>query len=226
MKQTLTVSALAVAVLLPASPAQAAPPKDPASAVAAQFKKNRGVKFAESHRTHIDGDLFNQGTRRGVIQLSPTGTIGYDSRTTTIIGSVRILAIGPYSYMSGKLAAVPKGQTWNKVPSKVKGRVPFFTKIDLTDPAVVRALLQTAKVKKKGFHQGTITLDTLRQAGAPNVQGDIPVAWKLWTDAKHLPIRLNTKWTESGIVGERQMTSDLRFTGWGSKVALRPPAKL
>lgn len=236
-KLTLAITTLAIPIFITAPPAAATTTADPVAALKAQFIANHGVKILEGQRTVVDGEQFNKGKRRGVVQFAPDGVTGFDYTMSTNLMDkpIRTLSIGPYTYQSGGAIAeaLPKGKKWLRLPSKPGARSPFFTPVFILEPATLKAVLSTTSGTAAGVRKGAITLGALFKVSptyrAANFKAlsakaaAVKVSWKLWTAKNGLPTRLVTAWTDDGALGPSKKTSDIRFTSWDTRSTLAAP---
>ena len=74
MRRWILPAALALAATLPAAPAAAKAAPDPAQAVKAQLKNERGVRVAEISRT-VTAKTSTRTRYHSGIQLAPTGPV-------------------------------------------------------------------------------------------------------------------------------------------------------
>ncbi|MER6174331.1 hypothetical protein [Streptosporangium sp. NPDC001681] len=120
--------------------------------------------------------------------------------------------------------------------------------IDLADPAALKAVLATAKVKRPGgvydgtrttIHQGTLTFAELYKVspafrdqhdGKPTGKyAKIKLSWRLWLGEDHLVRRVRTSWTEwvdkvNGVDISDFHVVDARLTGWGAETDIALPS--
>ncbi|GLW05513.1 hypothetical protein Misp01_06430 [Microtetraspora sp. NBRC 13810] len=117
--------------------------------------------------------------------------------------------------------------------------------VDVFEPATVRKLVTSATTKRPSstidgtrttLYQGTTALGdlyavspTLRKALGKKPVGEsavLKVTWRLWLGKDQLPRRVWSSWTEKTVglrTDRRTSTSDLRISGWNSKITVKAP---
>ncbi|HLU71755.1 MAG TPA: hypothetical protein VKZ82_06225 [Nonomuraea sp.] len=252
MRRWILPAALALAATLPAAPAAAKAAPDPAQAVKAQLKNERGVRVAEISRT-VTAKTSTRTRYHSGIQLAPTGPVASwadvedasDTQSQSGQNSEpgQKAAVGRTVYASGPAVAnlLPKDKVWIKLERDDRHPNPALataTKqtLNVFDPAVLKATLKgkSAKAVSGGhLYQGTITYAKLYEAskgyygklfdGAPRgAAAKTAISWKLWTDGAGLPVRLQT--TERAKSGAYRNT-DTRYSGWGEHMIITAPAR-
>ncbi|GIH23919.1 hypothetical protein Aph01nite_22290 [Acrocarpospora phusangensis] len=220
----------------PSADPTASPTVNPLAALEAQFVAKRGVKVSEIQETHVDGELFNNGNRDGVVQFSGIGVDGYDitMKTELMDAPIRTLAIGSSSYQSGGTIAdvLPDGKKWRKSESEPGKRTPFFTPMLILEPATLKAVLATMAKQSGGVYEGTITLGALH-AVSPSFQAEdltdtreaaLVMSWRMSVGLDGLPTRLVTSYSDPEYtLGPLEKKSDIRFSSWGTPVELASP---
>ncbi|MFJ2030299.1 hypothetical protein [Streptosporangium sp. NPDC087985] len=215
---------------------------DPVAALTARFAAGHGVTIAEISRTSSGGMLLFAQKRRGVAQFDAAGMTGYDILTASALPGetatpVRSLAVGGNVYTSGGLLGegLPDGRKWMRAPGRISDLSPFLTPVLALEPATLKTLLSTSKVKKAdaALHTGTVTFGALYRAspsyrahlrGRPSAQvAAMTVTWRLWLGGDGLPRRLVTSWAEPPLSMKVTRTSDVRFASWGTPVNLTAP---
>ncbi|MFI6711163.1 hypothetical protein ACIBF7_32340 [Nonomuraea sp. NPDC050478] len=251
MRRWILPAAVALAAALPATPAVAQAAPDPAQAVKAQLRHERGVRIAEISRT-VTGKASTRTRYHSGIQLAPTGPVASwadvedasDTRSQDGLGAKpgQKAAVGTSVYTSGEAVAdlLPKDKLWIRVkqsghPNLALGTASKQT-INVFDPAVLKAVLKGkgGKAVTGGRHyKGTITYAKLYEAakghygklfdGAPRgAFAKTAISWKLWTDGQGLPVRLST--TERATSGAYR-TIDTRYSSWGEHLIVTAPAR-
>ncbi|MDA0634710.1 hypothetical protein OUY22_14900 [Nonomuraea sp. MCN248] len=252
MRRWILPAAVALAATLLATPAAAQAAPDPAQAVKAQLRPERGVRVAEVSRT-VTSQASTRTRYHSGIQLAPTGPVASwadvedasDSRSSDGQGSKpgQRAAVGTSVYTSGEAVAefLPKDKLWVRTMQddshpNLALAVASKQTINVFDPAVLKAALKGKRARAvSGGHlyQGTITYAQLYEAdkayygglfdGAPRgAYAKTAVSWRLWTDARGLPVRLST--TERARSGAYR-TIDTRYSGWGEHLIITAPAK-
>ncbi|MFG1945001.1 hypothetical protein [Nonomuraea sp. NPDC048826] len=256
MRRWILPAALALAAALPAvtavpAAARTAAP-DPAQAVKAQLRPERGVRVDEVSRA-VTAKASTRTRYHSGIQLGPTGPVASwadvedasDDRSSGGQGSKpgQRAAVGTSVYTTGEAVAelLPKDKLW--VRTEQGDRYPNLAlavaskqTINVFDPAVLRAALKGKRagaVSGGHLYRGTITYAKLYEAakgyygklfsGAPRgAYAKTTISWRLWTDSRGLPLRLAT--TERAVSGAYR-TIDTRYSGWGEHLIITAPAR-
>ncbi|MEV5413982.1 hypothetical protein AB0K60_34765 [Thermopolyspora sp. NPDC052614] len=160
----------------------------------------------------------------------------------------RTIKIGDTTYInSGVLRSeLPPGRPWvevNKGPAT--GLLGVFGQlINPTEPATLKTLLAAGRSKRPGgvvdgskttVYSGTVTIARLYKVspwlrGALLVKPDAKLArtkldWRLYVGADGLPRRVVSSWSPAALgAGKAKLSTDSRFTSWGTKVSIKPPA--
>jgi len=199
MKHMLTGLALAsAAVLVAATPAQGAAPKNPVAAVKKTYLAGKGVKFAE-RTTFISGRSRQVFVRRtGALQFSRSGIAASDitgklNINADDLGSSddedaalfrafakpeRTIRVGTTAYSSGNIWAelLPEGKTWFKAPNGTTGGFTgtYGQPLNVAELATLKTLLKDAKPATGGY-AGKITVGELRKV-SPRFRASAPGA--------------------------------------------------
>lgn len=158
----------------------------------------------------------------------------------------RTITVGRTAYVSGGIYddLMPAGKSWLRVPgTNSPSAFGGGTFIDAFDARNLRAVLATTKAKGNGgtvdgtrttLYRGSITLKQLA-ASSPQLKkqlgnmdasyGKTVVNWKLWVGADQLIRRVTSSatYTMKSKKMSIAMTSDTKFTKWGSKVSITAP---
>lgn len=245
------LAAATVSVTVSVSPAAAQAAPDPAKAVAAQLRPERGVRIAEISRT-VTAKTSTRTRYHSGIQLGPAGPVASwadvedasDSRSSSGLGTEpsQRVAVGTSVYTSGPAVAelLPKDAVWVRVKQDRYPNLALATAskqtINVFDPNVLKAVLKGKRAKTvTGGHlyQGKITYAKLYEAAKGHygkLFGGVPrgayakttITWRLWTDGSGLPTRLAT--TERATTGAYR-NIDTRYSGWGEHLIITAPAK-
>ncbi|ETK33235.1 hypothetical protein MPTA5024_25510 [Microbispora sp. ATCC PTA-5024] len=149
------------------------------------------------------------------------------------------IRIGTTSYIKGGIfgSFLPDGKTWLKYPSGPPAGMSsmFGQLVGVTEPATLKTLLSTAK-KGSGVYSGRVTFAQLwkvskwfrsTQVGKKptGAKAKSQVTWKLYVTAKGLVTRIVSSYPGTAVgLGAGAVTTDTRFTGWGGRVSIKPPA--
>jgi hypothetical protein len=231
MKTMITALAAAGALLLTATPAQAAP-KDPVRALKAQFATGHGVRFTEATR-HCKTSVQ---TRKGTFQFDKKGLAASDI-TASIAGlKERSITIGKTTYISGgmlnKLSS--GGKTWLQVRNMPGGTSGMYGQvINPAEPKTLAALVKRSKHTGNRY-TGTITFKELGKlspwfkASFLLVKENSKVSYTFTVNSAGLVNRVTSSYKGSGVLDTaaqagKTTTIDTRFTGWGAKVSIKAP---
>ncbi|MFB9208734.1 hypothetical protein ACFFV7_46655 [Nonomuraea spiralis] len=238
MKKTMITALAASCCLLTATvPAQAAP-KDPVRALKAVLTSGHGVRFTET--TTLSGGKNNKfQSRKGTFQFNAKGVAASDI-TATPVGRPRerTISIGNVSYTSGGMWAdrLPEGKSWYKGNGLLGGGSAFYGQvINPVEPKTLAALVKKGKLSGRTL-TGRITFKELEKAsrwfGASiplRMHDDTKVSYTLTLTSAGLVSRVKSSYAATGVLDTsalegRTITIDSRFTGWGAKVSIKPPA--
>ncbi|MGW0802005.1 hypothetical protein [Nonomuraea sp. NPDC002799] len=177
MKRILMGVALATtAALVTATPALAAAPKNPLTAVKKQLAPGKGVKFTE-RTTITEGNKREVFSRRsGTLQFSKSGIAASDvtgklNIQLSDLGELpddefgemikamakpeRTVRVGTTSYLSGNIwsSLLPEGKTWFKAPKGPAGGLlgSYGQPLNLAETATLKTLLKGAKPTSIGY---------------------------------------------------------------------------
>ncbi|MGW0593108.1 hypothetical protein [Streptosporangium sp. NPDC002607] len=248
MKKTFAVVfTTAIATVMTATPAQAAP-ADPVKALAKQLAQGRGVSYTERSATRAGDKSFFE--RKGLLQYDRSGIVAsditarlnvedeppkdsFDTDEKEDLSFMRdpeqTIRIGRTSYVRGFIVGtlMPKGKVWWKQsPGWTSGRSAMLGElINAADPGTLKMML--AKSKRSGStYAGEITLKELiklspwaRTTIWWGVNDKAVVRWKLVVSASGLPHRLTT-YSSFG----NKKRAEIRYTGWGRNVSIKAPA--
>jgi hypothetical protein len=150
------------------------------------------------------------------------------------------------AYVSGGIfdQFLPEGKTWIRLPEPTLSPVLAAGQyVNTLDPRTLKAVLATTKTKGYGgtvdgttttVYCGSITLGRLF-ASSPELKKQLAagkagknlINWKLWIGADNLVRRVTSSAHEKIKIGKSSvdmaMTSDTRFTGWGSEITITAP---
>ncbi|GGS58070.1 hypothetical protein GCM10010156_15810 [Planobispora rosea] len=242
------VLAVPVAVAGSGASASAEPaPAGPVDALRRQLVEGRGVKMAKTFTATKNGEKADIRVA-GVAEFGDGKVTATDmthrSDFTGIAGSVRHLTFPGRGYVQD--GASFQGKSWRLQENKeIRPRLDADW-IELSDPAMLKAVLATARVKRPAgvydgtrttLYQGTITLGELYRAGSAGfpfgrdekpskTEAKAAVSWKLWLGGDQLVRRAWGTWGEpfsrSGDIRISYVV-DVRLSGWGAKVDVVPP---
>ncbi|MFI6293882.1 hypothetical protein ACIBEJ_20000 [Nonomuraea sp. NPDC050790] len=155
-------------------------------------------------------------------------------------GEFRYLTFPGQEYMQDKGRRLPKGKRW--VLTEDKQFIPFaHSPIKVADPAVLRAILATAKAKRPAgvydgtrttMYEGAITFGQLYKASPGTSKPKDPqakITWRIWLGRDQLTRRVWSTWrSRSPLSGSREPTEvhvmDALFSDWGTKTQINRPA--
>ncbi|MEV4841582.1 hypothetical protein AB0K05_44275 [Nonomuraea sp. NPDC049486] len=249
MKLVITFVAGAALFLAPL-PAQAeSAAKNPVSALKAQLKAGKGVRFTDASAFvgSINKDPLVR--RKGVVQFGKKGIVASDVRGTFAsplfeghtTKPERTIIIGKDAWRSGGSLAerLPKGKTWYKTFSLFNmGTVSslFGQVVSPLEPATLAELVKRSK-RSGSSYTGTITFERLsnispwfRETIGLTRSTEATVAYTLTVDRKGLPSKLKTSWVATDLAAipsweEKTVVTETRYTGWGAKVSIKQPPK-
>ncbi|MBG0819715.1 hypothetical protein HS048_02980 [Planomonospora sp. ID91781] len=229
-------------VLLTPLPAHAAAP-DPVQVLRAQVVPGRGVTVSMVTRMSADGRHLGTVRTERVTGFRKGGSVETDESTTVhfpaaaeLLGEdfpdflfpTLLIRLKDANYTSGGslIPELPLGKKW--VRSRWFESSPMDSTVDLFEPGALKALLATASSTGPRSAKGTIYSSKIpgRPFGTPMTRGEKgeKVAWALRFDDRGRVTRLTTRVfrrTNDGYV--LGLGSDLRFTGWGSRVTIEAP---
>ncbi|MEV4378650.1 hypothetical protein [Streptosporangium sp. NPDC049644] len=234
------IAGLVVSLLLLTPLPARADALDPIKTLRAQIVPGRGVTISVATRVSADGKhIFTSRTTRvagfrkgGLVETDDISTFYSPIRSEiseileaeTLFPTLLIKVEGAYYTSGGELIGkLPLDKKW--VRSRWPESSPMDLTVDLFEPGTLRALLATASSVGPRTAKGTIHASKI--PGQPLGGGlgrDEEVAWALWFDAKGRVTRLTTTTSQQTNDNyELGIRSDLRFTGWGTKVTIEPP---
>ncbi|MGI5268303.1 hypothetical protein ACQEUU_04055 [Nonomuraea sp. CA-218870] len=250
MKLVITLVAGAGLLLAPL-PAQAAEnaAKNPVSALKAQLKAGKGVRFTDASAFVGDINKDPLVRRTGVVKFGKKGIVASDIRGTFAsplfdghtTKPERTIIIGKDAWRSGGVLAesLPKGKTWYKTISLFNtGTVSswFGQLVSPLEPATLAELVKRGK-RSGSTYQGTIALERVyeispwfRQTLGLIRSTDAVITYTLTVDRKGLPSKLKTSWLAKDLANlpsweEKTIVTETRYTGWGTKVSIKPPPR-
>ncbi|WP_219462515.1 hypothetical protein [Nonomuraea rhizosphaerae] len=134
---------------------------------------------------------------------------------------------------------LPKGKTWLKTYSRMNLTTMsgwFGQLVSPVEPGTLAALVKNGR-RSGSTYTGKITFDQLAKV-SNWFNGSMPqrpdteatVTYTLRLDGRGLPSRLTTSWTATDFLDipqwdEKTVTTETRYSHWGVKVSIRPPAK-
>lgn len=233
---------LAVPTLVTAAAAPAvatAAPRDPVAAVRQQIAKKGGVRFSENVRATFMRRTLAGFRRSGVLRFGPRGVAAYDVKTTSKdpkIGSSRLVGVGRHSYVQGSgIDDLPEGKKWVRLGFVNPGGGTF---LDITNPKVLKTILASTKSRVPGgsrttVYRGVTTLQRLAKVSEDarvlvktlKSKKPVPLRWGLWVGANRLPQRFTSSLVilSTRELGDALLTSDVRLTGWGTRLTVKAP---
>ncbi|TMR98085.1 hypothetical protein [Nonomuraea basaltis] len=234
MKRILAGLAMAcAATLVTAAPAQAAP-MDPVKALKKQYVAGHGVRISETTRIKVGGDTATSAKTTGALAFGKSGVVAADLSSKVKGGSAltpeRMISVGGYTYVQGSLydKELPEGKKWVRYSGGATGTT-MNQPIDIFEPKVLKALVSKAKSFKGGTYKGALTYKELGKLYGENIKGTlgkIKLTYALGVNSKGLVTRLVTGWSlDFGVLGKTTGMTDTRYTGWGSKITIKAPAK-
>jgi hypothetical protein len=234
MKKTITALVACGALLVPATPAQAAP-KDPVQALKGKLISGHGVRFTET--TTLSGDdKVKLQDRKGTFQFNAKGIAAADmTSNSTGLEPERTIRLGKVSYTSGGLwkDRLPEGKTWLKGGLSAgaggfQGQV-----INPAEPKTLATLIKKGRLTRSTI-TGKITFDELEKV-SPWFAASIPlrmhnekVSYTLTLTSAGLVSGVKSSYAATGVFDKSEfdgktITIDSRFTGWGTKVSIKAP---
>lgn len=236
MKKTITAMATCGALLVTATPAQAAP-KDPVRALKSELSPGHGVRFTET--TILSGDPKTKiQSRKGTFQFNAKGIAASDIKAdSTATGPERAISIGKVSYASGGIHKdrLPSGATWYKGRGLPAGGSGFYGQvINPAEPKTLAALIKKGRLTRSAI-TGKITFKELAKVSAwfdasipLRMHNDTKVSYTLTLTSAGLVNRVKSSYAATGVFDTnsfdgKTLTIDSRFTGWGAKVSIKAP---
>jgi hypothetical protein len=237
------MTVLSVPALASTATAQAS---DPVTALKQQFRPHRGVKVSETVHSFLSG-LEGTARRTGELQFGPTGLIARDTNRHTTIKldaknppspglKRRSIAIAGLLYTFDD--SLPKGKKWIRQKEEPQDLGAAFgdDTFNVFEPTTLKALLRGSAGKPSGGfvrYRGSLTYAELhgiskafRVMVSPRPTGEFgrtKIDWQLWIDRRGLVNRVTTN--IKYIDRDYTVTSDTRYTAWGSRVTIeKPPA--
>ncbi|WP_285702509.1 hypothetical protein [Microtetraspora sp. NBRC 16547] len=202
-------------------------------------------------KVRSEGDL--QFGRSGVVASDITTKNDFgdlfeeDESLKGINKPTRTITINKTAYVSGGIydELIPSGKSWLRAPGSSPTSFGGGQFIDVFDTSSLRAVLATTKAKGNGgtvdgtrttVYRGAITLKQL-SASSPAMKqqlkgmdaktGKTVLNWKLWVGSDQLIRRVTAAATftikSKKMSIDMDMTSDTKFTKWGSKVSITAP---
>ncbi len=174
------------------------------------------------------------------------GLAGDDDELQGLNDPTRTITVKKTAYVSGGVfdSFLPEGKTWIRLPgATLSPTITAGQYVNTLDPRTLKAVLATTKAKGDGgtidgtkttVYRGSITLGRLF-ASSPELKkelaagkaGQTMINWKLWIGADNLVRRVTSSAHEKFKVGKSSvdmvMTTDTKFTGWGSKIIITAP---
>ncbi|GAA3137383.1 hypothetical protein [Streptosporangium carneum] len=247
-----TAALLAPALVTTAPSAAQAAPADPVKALKPHLRPGYGVQVAETQRFFLDKKTQVIGRLTGSLEfgVSRHGTeVVATDQTQNIrvqppikeVGtfSTREIVVGDKRYTSGDpYDDLPTGKTWVRSDSSLSlGNGSGQTFLNVFEPATLRFLTRGSGRRLPGGvqYRGENTRAELSRVSAsfrrafPTLLDDDSrarrkVRWRLWLDARGLPVRVVTEGLLNlGRKGGVKTLIDTRYTGWGSPSAVAPP---
>ncbi|GII93551.1 hypothetical protein [Sinosporangium siamense] len=212
---------------------------DPVKTLRAQVVPGRGVTISVVTRVTADGEHFATlrttrvaGFRKGgLVETEDSNTSDSPVRSEMldedVLNPTRLIkAKGAYYSSGGETARkLPKGKKWLRSPWPENS--PMDVTLDLLEPRTLQVLLATASSISPRAAKGTIYTSQIpgQPLGGEFERGE-KVRWALWFDARARVTRLTTAASQqTNDDYELGLASDMRFTGWGAKVTIKPPPK-
>ncbi|MEV4370145.1 hypothetical protein AB0J71_23965 [Nonomuraea sp. NPDC049637] len=154
-----------------------------------------------------------------------------------------------YGWERDRSDHLPAGKSWLLETKKYDLEL-ACGQIRLSDPATLQHVLATTTVKRPAgvydgtrttLHEGSITMGELyklnprlrvndyldKPTGLYASYAKLPVKWRLWLGADQLVRRCQTRYDEPdspwNAEDRRVMTADVRFSGWGDAIDIKPP---
>ncbi|NRQ34143.1 hypothetical protein HII36_20135 [Nonomuraea sp. NN258] len=214
-----------------------------------QLVEHRGVTVSDRWtRGYVGDDIHYVYLYKKLVEFGKGKVVATDTRYRggnkhAGNGAFRYLTFPGRHYMQDKNQRLPEGKRW--VLEEGKEFVPTANgPIRVTEPAVLRAVLAKAKVKRPAgvydgtrttLYEGTITFGEL-YAASPRNNGGKPtakdakreVSWRIWVGSDQLTRRVWSSYRSRSLpsgVSELLETHvmDTLFTGWGAKTDITPP---
>jgi hypothetical protein len=171
-------------------------------------------------------------------------TPDWDGRPTVPIGTFtphHVIGVGNHFYISDGIYTdrLPAGKTWVRSEKSNNTLSPTTRQqLNLLNPAVLRALVNSPTGRHSGDglrHQGSITYGKLSKILGTSLAFPGPfrvfvdfdkwkISWRLWLDDKGLPKRLTTSELYHHPYASMTMTTDTRYSGWGTLLSITAPS--
>jgi hypothetical protein len=223
-------------------------PADPIDALKRQLVENRGVKMStvltvteeQKDKDHVWTKAVAEFGKGKIVAVDMT----HDSDRIKRIDPIRQIIFEGRQYIQN--GYIPDGKSWllnedNEVRPKLDAGW-----IKLADPAMLKAVLATTKVKRPAgvydgtrttLYQGTITVGQLSKAshGFPfglvvmltEKEAKAKMSWRLWLGEDQLVRRAWGSWSRPFSKNDGVPVSyvvDARLTGWGTETDIAAPS--
>jgi hypothetical protein len=249
MKRMITgIVAVMLTTSVAVTPAQAAS-ADPVKVLKSRFVVGKGVKFTDVTTTVAFAGKTSILKRTGSLQFGRGGIVASDisskraggsagvfDRISWALASERTIRIGTTSYYSGDGWAPPKGKIWVKHPHGMTGGFSgrYSQRVNVAEPATLDALITSGKRVGRTY-SGAISFAKLdkispwfRDNSLISSKTPTVMRFKLTLGPDQLPQRLITSYPASvhfvkSLVEDMQVSVETRYTGWGSRVAIKAP---
>lgn len=247
-----TGATLIVAAPAQAAPKNTPKKVDPVKALQAQYTGRTGVKIETVRKTSLPKGKTVTLQQTGVARFGASGPVAWRLTTNTQYskafrnaldakerasltadeGEVRTIWVRKTRYAAGERfpGKMPENKTWAR--SSEPELSPSGPLLDVFDPKVLKALLSRASSTRNGVVKGAVTAvpplpeAVRRQLGLTKdakVKRPPTINYTLWLDDKGLVTRLaaTTSFTYRGSA--ITVSSDTRYTAWGSKPTIYAP---
>ncbi|GAA2205428.1 hypothetical protein GCM10009850_008860 [Nonomuraea monospora] len=228
----------AMALPAQAASAQIAAAADPVKVLKAQLVPGKGVKVTESSSITLDFTVDDQAMQVQV-NTRTSGTLAFgkgsvrgadlrvrmSTRQKGASPAYRVVAEGGNAYVTnaGIAKALPGVRCW--VHAKTSARENSVLDMGVT-PASLQFMLKNASEVATGEYAGTSSLADFsndKSAGEGNVE------FRLYFDGRNRLTRAIVDTTtspddDSTAYDQMAFHTDTRFSGWGAKVKITPPA--
>ncbi|MEU0480566.1 hypothetical protein ABZ260_15425 [Streptosporangium sp. NPDC006013] len=223
-------------------------PADPIDALKRQLVENRGVKMSKVRTTTEEKKDKDYVWTKAVAEFGKGKIVAvdmaHDSDRIKRIDPVRQIIFEGRQYIQNDY--IPDGKSWllnenNEVRPELDAGW-----IKLADPAMLKAVLATTKVKRPAgvydgtrttLYQGTMTVGQLSKAshGFPfglvvmltEEEAKAKMSWRLWLGEDQLVRRAWGSWSQpfskNGGVPVSSVV-DARLTGWGAETDIAAPS--
>ncbi|WP_459804930.1 hypothetical protein [Herbidospora sp. RD11066] len=245
MKRLIVSAFVALAVVLPVTPVEAA--ADPVAAVKKRVSTGHGMAFADTV-TMVRETSEKFITRKGRLQFGRGGRVAASDISAEFFGPLpqrnpklltpgRAIMIGKTFYTQGLGYEVPAGKKWfvekNGEPS---GSATYYSQlVNPGEPATLKALIANAK-RSGRVYTGSIDLSELAEvspwfrlsAGRTVFVAGAHVRFKLTLDPRSLPKSLVTDLSggylfHSGDWDKVVLHTVTTYSAWGSKISVKAP---